>query len=145
MIRRPPRSTRTDTLFPYTTLFRSPDIRQIARGLDRSPRRRGEAEHQRHTPAADRWMAGEAEQRLHAQFDARAAFGAIIDRVAAPGRGIEADRPPPVDRLPRLTADYPPQCNVKPTGPDLTEPAFAGEHEAQPLAGAVAQHNIHKK
>src|SRR3546814_17138728 len=25
MIRRPPRSTRTDTLFPYTTLFRSQD------------------------------------------------------------------------------------------------------------------------
>src|SRR3546814_7856912 len=27
MIRRPPRSTRTDTLFPYTTLFRSPACR----------------------------------------------------------------------------------------------------------------------
>src|SRR3546814_12245456 len=27
MIRRPPRSTRTDTLFPYTTLFRSLDGR----------------------------------------------------------------------------------------------------------------------
>src|SRR3546814_15557176 len=26
IIRRPPRSTRTDTLFPYTTLFRSPDL-----------------------------------------------------------------------------------------------------------------------
>src|SRR3546814_8273793 len=26
MIRRPPRSTRTDTLFPYTTLFRSPSV-----------------------------------------------------------------------------------------------------------------------
>src|SRR3546814_15935203 len=26
MIRRPPRSTRTDTLFPYTTLFRSFDL-----------------------------------------------------------------------------------------------------------------------
>src|SRR3546814_1193870 len=26
MIRLPPRSTRTDTLFPYTTLFRSPDF-----------------------------------------------------------------------------------------------------------------------
>src|SRR3546814_17354341 len=26
MIRRPPRSTRTDTLFPYTTLFRSPHL-----------------------------------------------------------------------------------------------------------------------
>src|SRR3546814_4650588 len=28
MIRRPPRSTRTDTLFPYTTLFRSPPLHQ---------------------------------------------------------------------------------------------------------------------
>src|SRR3546814_1281694 len=27
MIRRPPRSTRTDTLFPYTTLFRAADLR----------------------------------------------------------------------------------------------------------------------
>src|SRR3546814_5652707 len=27
MIRRPPRSTRTDTLFPYTTLFRSSALR----------------------------------------------------------------------------------------------------------------------
>src|SRR3546814_2486824 len=27
MIRRPPRSTRTDTLFPYTTLFRSDELR----------------------------------------------------------------------------------------------------------------------
>src|SRR3546814_17451293 len=27
MIRRPPRSTRTDTLFPYTTLFRSSNLR----------------------------------------------------------------------------------------------------------------------
>src|SRR3546814_7384822 len=29
MIRRPPRSTRTDTLFPYTTLFRSLATRRI--------------------------------------------------------------------------------------------------------------------
>src|SRR3546814_2149087 len=35
MIRRPPRSTRTDTLFPYTTLFRSP-----ARGAELSHRQR---------------------------------------------------------------------------------------------------------
>src|SRR3546814_2321093 len=35
MIRRPPRSTRTDTLFPYTTLFRSPDCptRSLLNGL----------------------------------------------------------------------------------------------------------------
>src|SRR3546814_16723404 len=30
MIRRPPRSTRTDTLFPYTTLFRSGQIERLA-------------------------------------------------------------------------------------------------------------------
>src|SRR3546814_18133377 len=41
MIQRPPRSTRTDTLFPYTTLFRSgpagePDPRQRRRrGVER--------------------------------------------------------------------------------------------------------------
>src|SRR3546814_1438431 len=35
MIRRPPRSTRTDTLFPYTTLFRSLDAAQ--RALARAP------------------------------------------------------------------------------------------------------------
>src|SRR3546814_7915928 len=29
MIRRPPRSTRTDTLFPYTTLFRSAPPRRV--------------------------------------------------------------------------------------------------------------------
>src|SRR3546814_7781494 len=34
MIRRPPRSTRTDTLFPYTTLFRSPEG-VLLRGLSR--------------------------------------------------------------------------------------------------------------
>src|SRR3546814_19203778 len=32
MIRRPPRSTRTDTLFPYTTLFRSRAIRYVVDG-----------------------------------------------------------------------------------------------------------------
>src|SRR3546814_11036926 len=33
MIRRPPRSTRTDTLFPYTTLFRAVAVLQRERGL----------------------------------------------------------------------------------------------------------------
>src|SRR3546814_6281542 len=50
MIRRPPRSTRTDTLFPYTTLFRalarSPDIGRDERGRTQrirplAPRRSG--------------------------------------------------------------------------------------------------------
>src|SRR3546814_14049430 len=33
MIRRPPRSTRTDTLFPYTTLFRSQRVAGESVGL----------------------------------------------------------------------------------------------------------------
>src|SRR3546814_8299411 len=41
MIRRPPRSTRTDTLFPYTTLFRSGEILRLdcRRKLPRHPPR----------------------------------------------------------------------------------------------------------
>src|SRR3546814_12089632 len=43
MIRRPPRSTRTDTLFPYTTLFRSaacaaPGRKRVMRRVGRSQR-----------------------------------------------------------------------------------------------------------
>src|SRR3546814_19754844 len=51
MIRRPPRSTRTDTLFPYTTLFRSTDegwARASCSALvarDGDHRRNGEARH----------------------------------------------------------------------------------------------------
>src|SRR3546814_8572382 len=46
MIRRPPRSTRTDTLFPYTTLFRS---------LQRRPVRAGDRRYaiERHSPVRD--------------------------------------------------------------------------------------------
>src|SRR3546814_14615745 len=45
MIRRPPRSTRTDTLFPYTTLFRSARNRSDSK----RSRRRIEGFHQRAT------------------------------------------------------------------------------------------------
>src|SRR3546814_12639240 len=37
MLRRPPRSTRTDTLFPYTTLFRSRPPLRRARPFDGDP------------------------------------------------------------------------------------------------------------
>src|SRR3546814_20299801 len=52
MIRRPPRSTRTDTLFPYTTLFRS-------RGIA-APRRPGAlcGEARRPEPAAHGGLRG---------------------------------------------------------------------------------------
>src|SRR3546814_10409503 len=62
MIRRPPRSTRTDTLFPYTTLFRSrrcagdclgrcAAARGVLRGDGQSAVRRGEISVGRATPA----------------------------------------------------------------------------------------------
>src|SRR3546814_4795708 len=62
MLRRPPRSTRTDTLFPYTTLFRAPPARdndgraeEGERGADRLPlpprQRRQSGARQRAQPA----------------------------------------------------------------------------------------------
>src|SRR3546814_13370306 len=57
MIRRPPRSTRTDTLFPYTTLFRSltrerdlaqaplVELRAERRGVHRAPLQHRSEEH----------------------------------------------------------------------------------------------------
>src|SRR3546814_5325347 len=43
MVRRPPRSTRTDTLSPYTPLFRSSDLRWHGSGEQQrvAPRRQG--------------------------------------------------------------------------------------------------------
>src|SRR3546814_17360360 len=47
LLRRPPRSTRTDTLFPYTTLFRSWPWRRRARVIGGSGRteRQGDESH----------------------------------------------------------------------------------------------------
>src|SRR3546814_2352246 len=71
MIRRPPRSTRTDTLFPYTTLFRSPD------GVDLEAQ--SYAEKDRYTDLV--WLAGRtAFDRLRRYTDAQAMF----DRYAKP-------------------------------------------------------------
>src|SRR3546814_10280271 len=61
MIRRPPRSTRTDTLFPYTTLFRS----QRICGLAMPATDEGEAARLR---LFRRWAGkGEEEQGEHAR------------------------------------------------------------------------------
>src|SRR3546814_19077757 len=52
MIRRPPRSTRTDTLFPYTTLFRSQDRTQ-ERCLTRQDHGTRRRDGLQHDPARD--------------------------------------------------------------------------------------------
>src|SRR3546814_2634456 len=68
MIRRPTRSTRTDTLFPYTTLFRSADHRAepveadiIARMLERDVPDRCAVKEQRHL-RADRDFGADIEE-----------------------------------------------------------------------------------
>src|SRR3546814_13342613 len=63
MERRPPRSTRTDTLFPYTTLFRS----------DRCPES-GLVQH-----APDRFCRGALEARLHEPYVAHVGLVAPLN------------------------------------------------------------------
>src|SRR3546814_15940599 len=69
MIRRPPRSTRTDTLFPYTTLFRS----------------------MTHRLATDEVLADlvDADRRLHARLHADA-FDRILQGECIDDRGEHA-------------------------------------------------------
>src|SRR3546814_11526624 len=58
MIRRPPRSTRTDTLFPYTTLFRSRDAAAAVQALWRVEAARPAAGLARRNAGSDREGAG---------------------------------------------------------------------------------------
>src|SRR3546814_6585681 len=74
MIRRPPRSTRTDTLFPYTTLFRS--ALQAVGVVEAGARRRGDDHHalaERVQPL-DRRIQRVQRDRRTGLFDRRAAI-----------------------------------------------------------------------
>src|SRR3546814_2519046 len=116
MIRRPPRSTRTDTLFPYTTLFRSHRDCNGGDGLrTQHPRRRPRA---RHLPSA-----------VHARGDGRLEphparkIGAVAARAGgggADGRGRSADAgiPTAVGRA-QTVADV---RQIDLPGPPLTAP-----------------------
>src|SRR3546814_12517374 len=82
MILRPPRSTRTDTLFPYTTLFRS--------------RRLGEEREQRHSLMARRTHR-ELQLRIHASAECVGHGRGVVEKqkveaarcFEAPGRSEE--------------------------------------------------------
>src|SRR3546814_14080725 len=103
MIRRPPRSTRTDTLFPYTTLFRSGELspRHRRTHLDRGEREHpllGEMRIARHQAAE----AAAAHARAEAidQRDQRA-----VTRLAAVERELHGrERPQPGHDTPDQTA-----------------------------------------
>src|SRR3546814_1624248 len=62
MIRRPPRSTRTDTLFPYTTLFRSPAATRDQPGEGAGDPHRGRGDRQR-APGRDPWPGAPGSRR----------------------------------------------------------------------------------
>src|SRR3546814_7866378 len=74
MIRRPPRSTRTDTLFPYTTLFRSSRrgrhgdrrVELLAEGGRRRGRARAEAEQQQAVHHHDAALPARSEEHTSA-------------------------------------------------------------------------------
>src|SRR3546814_11114875 len=79
MIRRPPRSTRTDTLFPYTTLFRSARAQAVGR---RETARRDRADAAQAPAAADPRRSDERARQLPPSGDpgyARADCGAAHD------------------------------------------------------------------
>src|SRR3546814_17068079 len=85
MIRRPPRSTRTDTLFPYTTLFRSVLDMRVAQqevGIDRAFG--GEVEHHR---GSDKLLRGDLVNAIVGKILA----ADPVDRRVEMGAGMLAD------------------------------------------------------
>src|SRR3546814_17389643 len=100
MIRPPPRSTRTDTLFPYTTLFRSLVVAEDARllgQLDEQPLRHDPASF---LPHARSGGGDEAEQPVLLSERAAPANGARFPLVADGSRpGGESGAAPCSERV----------------------------------------------
>src|SRR3546814_19398837 len=102
MIRRPPRSTRTDTLFPYTTLFRSAGVRGAS---DRRRPGGGRWRRVRQPGVAARGRGRRLRDEEHhaavccglvgrERRDARTAPPAVVGNRAAPGRLFRPEPPP---------------------------------------------------
>src|SRR3546814_19983851 len=101
MIRRPPRSTRTDTLVPYTTLFRSADAR-LRRGRRKEraravhgPRRRGQGAVRRRLqrPAITRAPPGQhATVAIDDDFLVAGDVGESMDRPTVRETDLQVDR-----------------------------------------------------
>src|SRR3546814_17966677 len=100
MIRRPPISTRTDTLFPYTTLFRS-GIRVIrvpaaeAEAVNNGPWRRPGSGDRRSLPGLVAGTAAEAEEAIvdHRLGNLRERLPDGLSRVAAGPVQVDGSRP----------------------------------------------------
>src|SRR3546814_10599238 len=103
MLRRPPRSTRTDTLFPYTTLFRSPRPDRHRRRIPRPQRAEGEAlrglrrrPERGLTPAIKR------------AFRRRSAVEPVIGHLSRPSTGWAATTSPGDTATPPMPSSPPP-------------------------------------
>src|SRR3546814_11141002 len=103
MIRRPPRSTRTDTLFPYTTLFRSPAAAGVLR---------------RHRAADGDGLHGARDVLLHPPRRAHLAPRHLgsLRRPAASGAREAAGKAPGKAVFPAIRS--------RQRGPDLLSPRF---------------------
>src|SRR3546814_13767124 len=101
MIRRPPRSTRTDTLFPYTTLVRSRVRRAQAQRIGGQEDRRGnppgpvlgEGVHRLQLAAAQAVEKLELADQLvrRVRLERELAGGLLYDAVTPGLEGVEAD------------------------------------------------------
>src|SRR3546814_20903231 len=90
MIRRPPRSTRTDTLFPYTTLFRSTEFLSSPRVRRRGARAEGAAR-----PSGGGQGFSAARRRLRGK----------LRRIPPEQHARHLPRPPPDGRCPSLSSE----------------------------------------
>src|SRR3546814_15342217 len=101
MIRRPPRSTRTDTLFPYTTLFRSSNVAAA------------------HTTQADRRSKGQARRASHWSYEAERPLSrrqgeSLLVEPGTPLRGVQIDAGPGAAPYPCASA-----AQATPAGPQM--------------------------
>src|SRR3546814_14580805 len=100
MIRRPPRSTRTDTLFPYTTLFRSRHRRQQYQPPLRPTNEQGRQHHANEQITQER--------HLDVGFVRRGQAKKLIERF------LEGNRDGSLEKLRISTARYDQQCQQVP-------------------------------
>src|SRR3546814_15512771 len=90
MLRRPPRSTRTDTLFPYTTLFRSIHSDWVRREISRLLPHLGHVDFE-HGWYGEIGMTGNALPRLHMRDRKIVSISGFNGRGIAPGTTFGRD------------------------------------------------------
>src|SRR3546814_147449 len=130
MIRRPPRSTRTDTLFPYTTLFRSLVEEGLPRGAGKGRLQSVVVRHEIHKPSrvllAQGGLQREIPQVQEVQHAGEAAMR-ILDQVLV----VDGDQRMPLE--PPVAVDLP--------LPGLAETLFELACEALPGIASVQPGN----